>query len=216
MESIIRAIEIYPDRVRLLDQRKLPLVEEYVECYTYQEVAEAIRTMVVRGAPAIGVAAAGGVALGVQNLQSGSPEVIAVQFETICTTLAQTRPTAVNLFWAIDRMRTRARQYQGTPLSQLQQALQAEARRLLQEDIDINRRIGVYGLPLVPPGSTILTHCNAGALANAAYVTALGVIRAAHFAGRHVQVFDDDTRPVLDGARLTTCGSRRAGNAVPL
>src|SRR5438876_7852290 len=167
MESIIRTIEISPDHVRLLDQRKLPLVEEYVECHTYQEVAEAIRTMVVRGAPAIGVAAAGGIALGGQHLQSGSPEAIAVQFETICTTLAQTRPTAVNLFWAIDRMRTCARQYQGTPLSQLQQALQAEARRLLQEDIDINRRIGVYGLPLVPPGRTILTHCNAGALATA-------------------------------------------------
>src|SRR5262249_25067310 len=127
MESIIRAIEIYPDRVRLLDQRQLPLVEEYVECYTYQEAAEAIRTMVRRGAPAIGVAAAGGIALGVQHLQASAPEEIAAQFETICTTLAQTRPTAVNLFWAIDRMRMRARQYHGAPLSQLQQALQAEA-----------------------------------------------------------------------------------------
>src|SRR5262249_58496890 len=147
MESIIRAIEIYPDRVRLLDERNLPRGEEYVECHTYQEVAEAIRTMVVRGAPAIGVAAAGGIALGVQHLQSSSPEEIAAQFETICSTLAQTRPTAVNLFWAIDRMRVRARQYQGAPLAQLQQALQAEAQRLLQQDIDINRRIGVYGLP---------------------------------------------------------------------
>ena len=118
MESIIRAIEIYPDRVRLLDQRKLPLVEEYVECRTYQEVAEAIRTMVVRGAPAIGVTAAGGIALGVQHLQSGSSEEITAQFETICTTLAQTRPTAVNLFWAIDRMRACARQYYGAPLPQ--------------------------------------------------------------------------------------------------
>ena len=204
MESIIRTIEIYPERVRLLDQRKLPLVEEYVECRTYQEVAEAIRTMVVRGAPAIGVAAAGGIALGGQHLQAGSREDIAAQFETICTTLAQTRPTAVNLFWAIDRMRACARQYYGAPLSQLQQALQAEAQRLLQEDIDINRRIGVYGLPLVPPGSTILTHCNAGALATAGYGTALGVIRAAHSAGRRVQVFADETRPFLQGARLTT------------
>src|SRR2546426_224228 len=117
MESIITAIEIYPDRVRLLDQRKLPLVEEYVECRTYQEVAEAIRTMVVRGAPAIGVAAAGGIALGVQHVQSDSAEDRAAQFETICTTLARTRPTAVNLFWAIDRMRPRARQYQGARLT---------------------------------------------------------------------------------------------------
>jgi methylthioribose-1-phosphate isomerase len=216
MESIIRAIEIYPDRVRLLDQRKLPLVEEYVECRTYQEVAEAIRTMVVRGAPAIGVAAAGGIALGVQHLQSSSTEEIAVQFEKICSALAQTRPTAVNLFWAIDRMRACARQYHGVPLSQLQQALQAEAQRLLQEDIDINRRIGVYGLPLVPPGSTILTHCNAGALATGGYGTALGVIRAAHFAGRHIQVFADETRPFLQGARLTTWELQRDSIPVTL
>ena len=216
MESIIRTIEIYPDRVRLLDQRKLPLVEEYVECHTYQEVAEAIRTMVVRGAPAIGVATAGGIALGVQHLQAGSPEEIAAQFETICTTLAQTRPTAVNLFWAIDCMRACARQYHGVPLPQLQQALQAEAQRLLQEDIDINRRIGVYGLPLVPPGSTILTHCNAGALATAGYGTALGVIRAAHSAGRHVQVFADETRPFLQGARLTTWELQRDSIPVTL
>jgi methylthioribose-1-phosphate isomerase len=216
MESTIRAIEIYPDRVRLLDQRKLPLVEEYVECRTYHEVAEAIRTMAVRGAPAIGVAAAGGVALGVQHLQPGSAEDIAAQFEAICSTLAQTRPTAVNLFWAIDRMRARARQYHGAPLSRLQQALQAEAQRLLQEDIDINRRIGVYGLPLVPPGSTILTHCNAGALATAGYGTALGVIRAAHFAGRQVQVFADETRPFLQGARLTTWELQRDSIPVTL
>jgi methylthioribose-1-phosphate isomerase len=216
MESIIRAIEIYPDCVRLLDQRKLPLVEEYVECRTYQEVAEAIRTMLVRGAPAIGVAAAGGIALGVQQLQLGPPEEIAAQFEAMCTYLAQTRPTAVNLFWAIDRMRTRARQYYGAPLPQLQQALQAEAQRLLQEDIDINRRIGVYGLPLVPPGSTILTHCNAGALATAGYGTALGIIRAAHFAGRNIQVFADETRPFLQGARLTTWELQRDSIPVTL
>ena len=216
MESTIKTIEIAPDCVRLLDQRKLPLVEEYVECHTYQEVAAAIRTMVVRGAPAIGVAAAGAIALGVQHLQAGSAAEIAVQFETICTTLAQTRPTAVNLFWAIDRMRACARQCQGAPLAQLQQALQAEAQRLLQEDIAINRRIGVYGLPLVPPGSTILTHCNAGALATAGYGTALGVIRAAHFAGRHVQVFAYETRPFLQGARLTTWELQRDSIPVTL
>src|SRR5215470_6172044 len=120
MESIIRAIEIYPDRVRLLDQRKLPLVEEYVECHTYQEVAAAIRTMVVRGAPAIGVAAAGGIALGVQHMQADAAEERAAQFETICTTMARTRPTAVNLFWAIDRMRACAQQYQDAPLAKFQ------------------------------------------------------------------------------------------------
>src|SRR2546426_3377223 len=112
MESMIKTIEFSPDCVRLLDQRKLPLVEEYVECHTYEEVAAAIRTMVVRGAPAIGVAAAGGIALGVQHLRAGSAEAVAAQFETICTTIAPTRPTAVDLFWAIDRMRACARRDQ--------------------------------------------------------------------------------------------------------
>ena len=204
MESAITTIEISPECVRLLDQRKLPLVEEYVDCRTYQEVAEAIRTMVVRGAPAIGVAAAGGIALGVQHMQSDAVEERMAQFEVFCRTLAGTRPTAVNLFWAIDRMRACAQQYQRAPLAQFQQALLAEAQRLWHEDVAINRRIGTHGLALVPSDSTILTHCNAGALATAGYGTALGVIRAAHFAGRHVQVFADETRPFLQGARLTT------------
>lgn len=204
MESAINAIELVPGCVRLLDQRKLPLVEEYVECRTYQAVAEAIRTMVVRGAPAIGVAAAAGIALGMSQVELAPPAELATQFERICTTMAQTRPTAVNLFWAIERMRACARQHQGAPLSQLQQALQHEAVRLLAEDIEINQRIGASGLPLVPRGSTILTHCNAGALATAGYGTALGVIRAAHFAGHQIHVFADETRPFLQGARLTT------------
>ena len=204
MESLIHTIALAPDCVRLLDQRKLPMVEAYVECRTYQEVAEAIRTMVVRGAPAIGVAAAGGIALGAHNIAPGAPEAVAAQMEHICHTLAQTRPTAVNLFWAIARMRACVRQHQQAPLPQLQQALYTEAQRMLDEDIAINRRIGVAGLPLVPAGSTILTHCNAGALATAGYGTALGVIRAAHFAGLGIQVFADETRPFLQGARLTT------------
>src|SRR5262249_54321917 len=204
MESIIRAIEIYPDRVRLLDQRKLPLVEEYVDCRTYQEVAEAIRTMVVRGAPAIGVAAAGGIALGGQHVQADAAEERAVQFEVMCTPLARTRPAAGHVFWALVVTRACARQYQNATLAEFRQAMLAEAQRLLQEDIEINRRIGAHGLSLVPSESTILTHCNAGALATAGYGTALGVIRAAHFAGRQVQVFADETRPFLQGARLTT------------
>jgi methylthioribose-1-phosphate isomerase len=204
MESAIKTIAIYPDRVYLLDQRKLPLTEEYVECRTYQEVAAAIRTLVVRGAPAIGVAAAAGIALGMQQLTMEPGTNVAEQFEQICATLAQTRPTAVNLFWAIARMRACARQLHSAPLAEWQRALLAEALRLLQEDVQINRRIGEHGLPLVPPHSTILTHCNAGALATAGYGTALGVIRAAHFAGRQIHVLADETRPVLQGARLTT------------
>jgi methylthioribose-1-phosphate isomerase len=193
-----------PECVRLLDQRKLPLTEEYVDCRTYWEVADAIKNMVVRGAPAIGVAAAAGIALGVQQLKAESEADIATQFDSICSTMAQTRPTAVNLFWAIERMRACAHRHRRAPLPQLQQALLAEVQHLLQEDIRINRRIGEHGLALVPAHSTILTHCNAGALATAGYGTALGIVRAAHFAGRQVQVLADETRPFLQGARLTT------------
>jgi methylthioribose-1-phosphate isomerase len=202
MESVIKTIELLPGCVRLIDQRKLPLTETYVDCCTYREVADAITTMVVRGAPAIGVTAAAGIALGVGQI--ATDDAFAEQFEAICTTMAQTRPTAVNLFWAIERMRTCVRQYQDAPLVQLQGVLMAEAQRLLQEDIQINRRIGEHGLALLPKHSTVLTHCNAGALATAGYGTALGVVRAAHFAGRQVQVLADETRPFLQGARLTT------------
>lgn len=212
MESVIKTIEIAPDCIRLLDQRKLPLVEEYVDCRTYQDVARAITSMVVRGAPAIGVAAAGGIALGVQQLDSTMDFDTA--FAQMCSTLAHTRPTAVNLFWAIERMRACVQQYRRLPLPQLQRLVLAEAERMLQEDIQINRRIGAHGLPLVPPHSTILTHCNAGALATAGYGTALGVIRAAHFAGLGVQVFADETRPFLQGARLTTWELQR--DAIPV
>ena len=204
MESAIQTIEIYPDQVRLLDQRKLPVVETYVECRTYTEVATAITEMVVRGAPAIGVTAAAGIALGVQQLLPEDDAEFDAHFDTMCTTMAQTRPTAVNLFWAIDRMRACVQQHRQAPLAQRQQALWDEAHRLLADDISINRRIGEYGLSLVPEQSTVLTHCNAGALATAGYGTALGVVRAAHFAGRQVQVLADETRPFLQGARLTT------------
>ena len=204
MESEIQAIKIYPDRVRLLDQRKLPEVETYVDCRTYQDVASAITAMVVRGAPAIGVAAAAGIALGIQQLQPEEAADFEVRFEAMCATMAQTRPTAVNLFWAIERMRDCVQQHWQASLAQRQQALFETARHLLQDDIRINRLIGVHGLPLVPAQSTVLTHCNAGALATAGYGTALGVIRAAHFAGRQIQVLADETRPFLQGARLTT------------
>lgn len=204
MESLIRTIEILEDAVRLLDQRKLPTSEEYVTCRTAEDVAEAIRSMVVRGAPAIGVTAAAGIALGMHQVSYESDSSIEDRFEFICRLMAQTRPTAVNLFWSIERMRACAEPYLNGSLRLLQEALTAEAQRMWREDIDINRRIGEHGLSLVPSQSTILTHCNAGALATAGYGTALGVIRAAHFADRHVQVFADETRPFLQGARLTT------------
>ena len=186
--------------VVMIDQTRLPLEETYVTCVTYQQVADAIRSMVIRGAPAIGVAAAMGVALGVEQ---ASPAELDAQFKRICETLAGTRPTAVNLFWAIDRMKKLYCALRGSPVEEIRRALKQEALRVREEDIEICRAIGRNGAPLVPERKTVLTHCNAGALATAGYGTALGVIRAAVEAGRGIDVFADETRPFLQGARLT-------------
>src|SRR5579863_8779818 len=180
--------------VVMIDQTRLPREEAFVTCRSYQEVAEAIRSMVIRGAPAIGVAAAMGVALGVQQ---------DADFETVCNTLAAPRPTAVNLFWAIDRMRRLRASLNGASRDALVQGMVEEAQRIRLEDIAICRAIGSHGGALVPDGKTVLTHCNAGALATAGYGTALGVIRAAFDAGKKIDVFADETRPFLQGARLT-------------
>jgi methylthioribose-1-phosphate isomerase len=197
---MVETIEWTARGVVMIDQTRLPRVTEFVTCQTYQEVADAIKTMVIRGAPAIGVAAAMGVALGV--LHAGEATLDA-EFETICTTLAATRPTAVNLFWAIDRMKRLYTTLKGQPLAAIRAAMVAEAQLIYSEDIAINRAIGANGGPLVPGGKTVLTHCNAGALATAGYGTALGVIRAAVEAGKKIDVFADETRPFLQGARLT-------------
>ncbi len=180
--------------VVMIDQTKLPRTEVFVTCRTYEEVADAIRSMVIRGAPAIGVAAAMGVALGVQE---------DADFETVCATLAETRPTAVNLFWAIERMRRLKASLNGASRDTLVRGMVEEAQRIRLEDIAICRAIGKHGETLVPDGKTVLTHCNAGALATAGYGTALGVIRAAVDAGKKIDVFADETRPFLQGARLT-------------
>ncbi|MBM3728808.1 MAG: S-methyl-5-thioribose-1-phosphate isomerase [Acidobacteria bacterium] len=186
--------------VVMIDQTRLPREQVFVTCKDYREVAEAIRSMVIRGAPAIGVAAAMGVAIGVLHADPGNLDA---DVETICATLAATRPTAVNLFWAIDRMRNLYRSLVGQPVEAIRQRLIAEAQQVRLEDIAINRAIGSHGAPLVPDGRTVLTHCNAGALATAGYGTALGVIRAAVEAGKSIDVFADETRPFLQGARLT-------------
>jgi methylthioribose-1-phosphate isomerase len=178
----------------MIDQTRLPLEEKYVACRTYEEMAAAIRDMIIRGAPAIGVAAAMGVALGV--LQGA-------EFETVCETLAKTRPTAVNLFWAIDRMKRLYASLAGQPRDAICRRMVEEAQLVREEDIAICRAIGRNGVELVPAGKTVLTHCNAGALATAGYGTALGVIRAAVEAGKGIDVFADETRPFLQGARLT-------------
>ncbi len=186
--------------VVMIDQTRLPREEVYVTCRDYREVAEAIRSMIIRGAPAIGVAAAMGVALGVLRMDETDLEA---GFKEICGTLAATRPTAVNLFWAIDRMKKLYVSLRGRPVDEIRSRLVEEAKRIRLEDIAINRAIGQNGADLIPDGKTVLTHCNAGALATAGYGTALGVIRAAVAAGRKIDVFADETRPFLQGARLT-------------
>ena len=197
---MVETIEWTPAGVVMIDQTRLPLHEEYVTCRTYEDVAAAIRNMVIRGAPAIGVAAAMGVALGVAHADGGGLDA---QVELICDTLARTRPTAVNLFWALDRMRKLYQSLRGRPLAEIRERLAAEAQLIRLQDIAINQAIGRHGADLVPDGKTVLTHCNAGALAPAGYGTALGVIRAAVESGKKVDVFADETRPFLQGARLT-------------
>ena len=197
---MIETIQWTDDGVVMIDQTRLPNEEIYVTCRSYGEVAEAIRSMVIRGAPAIGVAAAMGVAIGIAQADR---EGLDGQMEKISAELAATRPTAVNLFWAIDRMNRLYRECRHLAWEEIRDRLIAEARLVRTEDIEINNAIGRHGAPLVPDGKTVLTHCNAGALATAGYGTALGVIRAAVEAGKDIDVFADETRPFLQGARLT-------------
>ena len=184
----------------MIDQTRLPFEERYVTCRTYKEVADAIRGMVIRGAPAIGVAAAMGVALGVLHADE---QQLDREMETICGALAATRPTAVNLFWAIERMRRLYASLRDRPAGEIRRRMVEEALAVREEDIAINRAIGRNGAALVPDHKTVLTHCNAGALATAGYGTALGVVRAAIESGKQVDVFAGETRPFLQGARLT-------------
>jgi methylthioribose-1-phosphate isomerase len=197
---MVETIQWTDDGVVMIDQTRLPKEEVYVTCRNYREVAEAIRSMVIRGAPAIGVAAAMGVAIGVLHADE---KKLDSEVKTICDTLAATRPTAVNLFWAIERMRQLFESQRSKPVQAIRDRLVEEARQIRLEDIAINQAIGRFGAGLVPDGKTVLTHCNAGALATAGYGTALGVIRAAVESGKKIDVFADETRPFLQGARLT-------------
>jgi methylthioribose-1-phosphate isomerase len=200
---MIKTLEWTDAGVRFIDQTKLPTEEVYVTCKTYEEVADAIRTMVVRGAPAIGVAAAMGVALGARQSKAATIPEFERDFETVCTVLAGTRPTAVNLFWGIRRMRNKFQQLRSLPIDSIKSELVAEAQHVLVEDIAINQEMGRNGAVLLPSSGAVLTHCNAGALATAGYGTALGVIRAAVESGKKLSVFADETRPFLQGSRLT-------------
>jgi methylthioribose-1-phosphate isomerase len=194
-----------PEGVRFLDQTRLPLEESYVLAATYEQVADAIVTMVVRGAPAIGVSAAYGVALGALGTKAATATEFAPEFDRICSRLAATRPTAVNLFWAIDRMKRlfAGLLAAGTPLDQIKEKLLTEAHAMYEEDIAACKTMGAFGAALLPQQGGVLTHCNAGALATCGYGTALGVIRSAVEQGKHIHVYADETRPFLQGARLT-------------
>jgi methylthioribose-1-phosphate isomerase len=193
------------DAVVMIDQRKLPTEEVYVRCRTAPEVARAIRTMVIRGAPAIGVAAAMGLALGARRSQATGTQKLAAEFQKTCGLMAATRPTAVNLFWAIERMKRAfsAAVAAGESVDEIKHRLDREARAIHDEDVQSCRAMGAFGAAVVPDDAKILTHCNAGALATAGYGTALGVIRGAVEAGKQVTVYADETRPFLQGARLT-------------
>jgi len=200
---MIKTIIWKNNTVVLIDQRALPLAERHVACKSYKEVISAIKDLTVRGAPAIGVAAAMGAALGALHLPSLSPKEFRRIFFAICDEIAQARPTARNLFWALEHMKNSFDQSKHSSQRELVNELVNEAKRICSEDIEINRQMGKHGSKLLADGDNILTHCNAGALATAGYGTALGVIRAAHEQGKKVHVYVDETRPVLQGARLT-------------
>lgn len=194
-----------PEGVRFLDQTRLPLEETYVLATTYEQVAEVIVTMVVRGAPAIGVSAAYGVALGALRSGAATTDEFAPEMEKICARLAGTRPTAVNLFWAIDRMKNLFAELRASraTMAEVKERFLSEAHAMYEEDIAACRAMGAFGGALLPQEGGVLTHCNAGALATCGYGTALGVIRSAVEQGKQIHVYADETRPFLQGARLT-------------
>ncbi len=223
MKSEIRTLFWQDDAVVMIDQRALPVEEKNLICTDYRQVIAAIRDMTVRGAPAIGVAAALGIALGALGIEASTSEAFREAFAKLCRQFAATRPTARNLFWAIERMKRRfdaalaaapaaaAKSPAADPWRWVREALVAEAIGVGEEDVAINRRLGKFGSALIPAGGRILTHCNAGALATAGYGTALGVLRAAWETGNRIQVYVDETRPVLQGARLTAWELTREG-----
>ncbi len=200
---MIQTLEWTDHGVRFIDQTKLPTEETYVNCTTHEQVADVIRSMVVRGAPAIGVAAAMGIALGVKNSTAETTAELKRELDQICDLMGKTRPTAVNLFWAIDRMKAKFERVRIRPIEQIKQELIEESQRMHAEDIAANQAMGRHGATLMPNAGGVLTHCNAGALATAGYGTALGVIRAAVEQGKKIHVYADETRPFLQGSRLT-------------
>jgi methylthioribose-1-phosphate isomerase len=214
--SSFKTIEWKDDRVVMIDQRKLPMEEAYVECLTYEDVARAIKEMVIRGAPAIGVAAAMGVALGALKSERKDKGEFLRELEEISMVLSKTRPTAVNLFWALRRMKDVVdKNYEGD-IERIKMSLVEEAKRVYEEDVEICKKIGSVGGQLIEDGSVVLTHCNAGSLATADYGTALGVVRNAIERGKRIKVITTETRPFLQGARLTAWELYKDGVPVSL
>lgn len=213
---MVSTVEWKDGAVRLLDQSQLPGKVVFLDCRDYRAVARAIKELLVRGAPAIGVTAAMGVALGAQSIKASSYDEFLKAMLEICDCLAATRPTAVNLFWAIERMKRTLSELRERPVVEIKRRLVEESQRILDEDIAMNKTMGRYGAALVKDGQTILTHCNAGALATAGYGTALGVVRAAWEEGKKIRVLADETRPVLQGARLTAWELMQDGIPVTL
>jgi methylthioribose-1-phosphate isomerase len=208
---MIRPIQFTDEGVLLLDQTRLPAEEVYLKIRDHQAMAHAIKSMVVRGAPAIGVAAAGGISLGAAGIKADDYDAFYEELEEICRILGETRPTAVNLFWAIERMKRVASENRALEVEEIKGLLAAEARKMLEEDIQRNEAMGEFGQGFIADGDTLLTHCNAGALATAGFGTALGVVRAAHRKGKRVNVLADETRPFLQGARLTAWELQKDG-----
>jgi methylthioribose-1-phosphate isomerase len=200
---MIQTLEWTDSGVRFIDQTKLPTEETYVNCTTAEQVADVIRNMVVRGAPAIGVSAAMGIALGIKNSKAENGADLKKDFDRVADLIGKTRPTAVNLFWAIQRMSDKFEHVRMRPIPQIKEVLIEEAKRMHAEDIAANQAMGRHGATLMPSSGGVLTHCNAGALATAGYGTALGVIRAAVEQGKKIHVYADETRPFLQGSRLT-------------
>ena len=213
---MIKTIEYIDGVVRMIDQTRLPAEKEFVDCRTIEEVGHAIKTMVIRGAPAIGVAAAMGVSLGADSIEASTFESFYQALEEKCDRLGQSRPTAVNLAWAIKRMKDVAQSNKSLSLAKLKSRLKEEALTVLTEDIATNEAMGQHGQTLVKDGNVILTHCNAGALATAGFGTALGVVRASVNAGKNIRVLANETRPFLQGARLTTWELKEDGIPVKL
>jgi len=212
----IRTLEWRDGALWLIDQTRLPMKHVELECRTPEAVRDAIKRLVVRGAPAIGVAAAYGVALGAERSRARARARLLADVDKAAECLATARPTAANLFWALDRMRRVAQSFAGEDVGALRRRLLEEAHAILEEDRATCRRIGAHGMTLIEDGQTVLTHCNAGGLATAEYGTALAAVFAAHEAGKRVAVYADETRPLLQGARLTTWELQQAGIEVTL